>query len=82
MPCQNHIIGVCAGTNITSFDDIAVTKFLSNLKIFTTSKKQINHPGFMNLAKFCPECGAEINYKANKSKWDDLIETAITRTKE
>jgi ribosomal protein L33 len=82
MPCQDHVIGVCAGTNITSFDDTAVMKFLSNLKVFTTSKKQVNHPGFMNLAKFCPECGAEIDYKNCKYQWDILIETAIARTKE
>jgi ribosomal protein L33 len=82
MSCENHIIGVCAGTNIISFDEPAVEKFLSNLKIFTTSKKQVNHPGFMILIKYCTECGAEIDYKKTKSQWDELIETSITRLKE
>lgn len=82
MSCKEHIIGVCAGTNIVSFDDPAVNKFLNSLKVFTTSKKQVNHPGFMFLAKYCTECGAEIDYKNSKSQWDELIETVITRAKE
>jgi hypothetical protein len=82
IPCQNHIIGVCAGTNITSFDDTVVKKFLSNLTVFTTSKKQVNHPGFMYLVNFCPECGLKINDKSSKSEWDELIENTITRKEE
>lgn len=76
MTCKNHIIGVCGGTYITSFDDVAVREFLSNLKEFTTSKKQVNHPGFLDLGNFCPKCGAKIDYKKSKSQWDILIETA------
>lgn len=82
MQCKNHIIGVCAGTSIASFSEPVVRKFLNNLKVFTTSKKQVNHPGFMLLAKYCPECGAKINYKKLKSQWDELIEDSIIRTKE
>jgi ribosomal protein L33 len=79
MSCQEHIIGICGGTKITSFDEPVVTRFLNNLAVFTTSKKQINHPGFMILAKYCPECGAAINYKKIKPQWDVLIESAINR---
>ena len=77
MSCQDHIIGVCVGTIIVSFDDPVVKEFLSNLKEFTTSKNQVNHPGFMVLARYCPECGTEIDHKSNNPQWDELIETAI-----
>jgi hypothetical protein len=82
MSCKNHIIGVCAGANIVSLDAPAVKKFLSNLKVFTTSKKQVNHPGFMLLAKCCTECGEAIDYKNYKAQWDELIETVIIRKNE
>jgi ribosomal protein L33 len=82
MSCQDHIIAVCAGTNIVSFDEPVVKNFLKNVKVFTTSKKQVNHPGFMLLAKYCTECGAEIDYELSKAQWDELIEAVITRTKE
>lgn len=77
MSCQNHTVGVCAGTNIISFSEPIVKEFLNNLKDFTTSKKQVNHPGFMLLARYCTECGAKIDYENIKSQWDELIEAAI-----
>ena len=79
MSCKNHIIGACSGKNITSFDDAIVKTFLANLKEFTTSKKQVNHPGFMLLGRHCTECGTKIDHKKSKAQWDELIETAIVK---
>jgi hypothetical protein len=79
MACKDHIIGVCAGMSIVSFDDIVVEKFLANLKDFSTSKKQVNHPGFMHVGKYCTECGTKMDYEIIKSRWDELIEAAIPK---
>lgn len=81
MSCTHHIIGVCAGSNIVSFDDPKVKDFLRKVQVFTTSKKQVNHPGFMLLSKYCTECGLKVDYDKNKSQWDELIEASISREK-
>lgn len=72
--CKKHIIGHCAGTPITSFIDPAVKTFLVNITEFTTSRRQVNHPGFMILTKHCTECGMAVEYDKNKQYWDNSID--------
>lgn len=61
---QNHIVGAIAGKliHLDAWDE-AVTAFEAKIDDFNIrgQREQVNHPGFLTVCTFCPDCGSSLS---------------------
>jgi len=70
-----HVIGVAGAASIRRIDDPNVEAHIRDVQYFVanTARKQVPHPGFFNLMKFCPHCGVELNKEANERAYQEKV---------
>lgn len=64
MTCADHVAGMIASSMIHHSEwNVAITAFAAKVHDFNVrgQRVQIEHPGWVHEAKFCPECGSPVS---------------------
>jgi hypothetical protein len=68
-----HVIGSIGDYKIVELKSPEIERHVRQIQEFNTTRRAVPHPGFMELTRFCINCGAKNDIEANGLKYMEIM---------
>lgn len=69
-----HVLGTIGDYRIVDLESPEIIRHIRQIQEFNTTRRAVIHPGYLELCRFCINCGAQNDIEANSRRYKEIMD--------